>query len=75
MNRNESFPALDVSTVTVHLAWASLEMIVDDVEDIQVLVSGDAGDVEDLKLLCQEGRLLVEQPTYGINIKQLNAER
>ena len=54
MNRNESFPALDVSTVTVHLAWASLEMIVDDVEDIQVLVSGDAGDVEDLKLLCQE---------------------
>lgn len=75
MNRNESFPALDVSAVTVHLAWASLEMIVDDVEDIQVLVSGDAGDVEDLKLLCQEGRLLVEQPTYGINIKQLNAER
>ena len=39
MNRNESFPALDVSALTAHLAWASLEMIVDDVEDIQVLLS------------------------------------
>lgn len=74
MNRNESFPASGIHTLAAHLAWASLEMMVDDVEDFQVLISGDANDVNDLKLQCNDGRLLVEQPTYGLTIK-LHTER
>lgn len=69
MNRNEMFPGLLVSTLTVRLAWASLEIVVDDVEDLQVLISGDDSDVADMKVLCENGRLLVEQPTYGLTYK------
>lgn len=74
MNRNESFGAAQVNTLAVHLAWASLEMMVDDVSELQVMVSGDDNDVSDLKISCADGRLLVEQPTYGLTIK-LNTER
>lgn len=69
MNRNETFPGMLVNTLTVHLAWASVEMMVDEVEDIQVLISGSDADVNDLKLICENGRLLVEQPTYGLTYK------
>lgn len=74
MNRNESFTGSQVNTLAVHLAWASLEMMVDDVADIQVMVSGDDNDVTDLKIACADGRLLVEQPTYGLSMK-LNTKR
>lgn len=74
MNRNESFGSAQVNTLVVHLAWASLEMMVDDVSDLQVMVSGDDNDVSDLKISCADGRLLVEQPTYGLTIK-LNTDR
>lgn len=75
MNRNESFPAILVSKLEANLAWASLEVTVEDVEQIQVLVSGAEADVKDLRILCEENRLTVEQPTYGINIKNLGSER
>ena len=74
MNRNESFAAPQVNTLNVRLAWASLEMIVDDVTEMQILVSGDEHDVTDLKITCADGKLLVEQPTYGLSMK-LNTER
>lgn len=74
MNRNESYPAAQVTNLAVHLAWATLEMLVDDIEEMQVLVSGDDNDVNDLKIESKDGRLLVEQPTYGLTIK-LNTER
>ena len=75
MNRNETFPPILVSSLVVHLAWASLEVCVEDVEQIQVLVSGADSDVKDLRMVCEENRLLVEQPAYGINLKNLGAER
>lgn len=75
MNRNESFPAIIVSTLAVHLAWASLDIVVEDVDQIQVLVSGADNDVKDLRMVCEENRLTVEQPSYGINIKNLGTER
>lgn len=74
MNRNESFSALTVTHLTVHLAWATLEIISDDVEELQLLISGDAHDVSELKISCENGLLLCEQPTYGINMK-LTTER
>ncbi len=74
MNRNESFSALTVTHLIVHLAWATLEIISDDVEELQLLISGDAHDVSELKISCENGLLLCEQPTYGINMK-LTTER
>ena len=50
MNRNESFPALNVSALNVRLGWANLEIMVDDVEDIQVLRSGDEGEISEMKV-------------------------
>ncbi len=75
MNRNESFPAILVNTLAAHLAWASLDVLVEDVEQIQVLVSGGENDVKELRITCEENRLTVEQPSYGINLKTLGAER
>jgi len=72
MNRNETFPALSVSTLAIHLAWASLEIIVSDVEDIQLMVSGEDSFVSELKLALTDGCLAVEQPSYGLSIKLKN---
>lgn len=74
MNRNESFPIADVTELALHMAWASVDVTVDDVSEIQVMVSGNEADVTDLKMTCEDGRLLLEQPTYGLSIK-LNTER
>lgn len=75
MNRNESFPAILVSALAAHLAWASLDVIVEDVDQIQVFISGAENDVKDLRVSCEENRLTVEQPSYGINLKSLGSER
>lgn len=66
MNRNETFSSMQVSSLTAHLSWASLDVMVEDVEQIQVCVSGAEKDVKELRVACQEGTLLVEQPAYGI---------
>ena len=75
MNRNESFSAILVNTLAARLAWASLDVLVEDVEQIQVLVSGGENDVNQLRITCEENRLTVEQPSCGINLKSLGSER
>ena len=75
MNRNESFPAILVNALAVQLAWASLDVMVEDVEQIQLYVSGDENDVKELRIACEENRLTVEQPSYGINLKSLGSQR
>ncbi len=72
MNRNETFSALSVHTLAIHLAWASLELIVSDVEDIQLMISGEDTFVSELKLALTDGCLAVEQPSYGLSIKLKN---
>lgn len=69
MNRNKTYPALDVSALTVRLAWANLEIAVDDVKDIQVLVSGSDEAVSEMKIQHTSGMLLLEQPAYGLSVK------
>lgn len=69
MDRNEAFDALSASALSLHLAWASLDVMVEDVEDIQLLISGDEEDVSAMKIALAEGRLTVEQPTYGLSYK------
>ena len=71
MNRNEAFPAILVSTLAAHLAWASLDVMVEDVDQIQLFISGAESDVKDLRITCEENCLTVEQPSYGINLKNL----
>lgn len=66
MNRNEAFSPMQVSTLEANLSWASLDVMVEDVEQIQVCISGAERDVKELRVVCQEGTLLVEQPAYGI---------
>ena len=75
MNRNESFPAILVNTLAARLAWASLDVLVEDVDQIQVLVSGGENDVNQLRITCEENRLTVEQLSCGINLKSLGSER
>ena len=66
MNRNESFPTASVSSLQIGIAWASLELSTDDAEEIQVLVSGNEEDVDDLRIEAADGRLVIEQPAYGL---------
>lgn len=61
MDRNETFDTLSTHTLSVKLAWASLEVMTDDVESIQLLISGDDADVEALQIACAEGVLSVRQ--------------
>ncbi len=69
MNRNENYPAASVAVLDVNLAWATLELVADDVEEIQVLVSGNEEDVDDLRTGLKDGTLRVEQPAYGLTPK------
>lgn len=66
MNRNEAFSSMQITSLTAHLSWASLDVMVEDVEQIQVCISGAEKDVKELRVECQDGVLLVEQPAYGI---------
>lgn len=75
MNRNEQFPGILVSSLAVHLAWASLDVMVEDVEQIQLHISGDDHDVQNLRISCQENRLTVEQPALGVSLKSLGTQR
>ena len=67
MNRNEYFPMLEVSSLSVHLAWATLEVRGDSVDQLQVLVSGGESDTAALRITCAQGHLLIEQPNLGIS--------
>ncbi len=66
MNRNEAFSGLNVASISVRLAWGSVEATVDDVQDIQLLISGSDEDVTGLKIGCVNGNLEVEQPNLGL---------
>ncbi len=73
MERNSSFDTTGLSGLTVRLAWAQLEIFADDVEKIQVMAAGDEGSVNDLRIEVKDGRLLVEQPQYGLSLNILDS--
>ncbi len=66
MNRNEAFSGLNVASISVRLAWGAVEATVDEVQDIQLLISGSDEDVAGLKISCVNGNLEVEQPNLGL---------
>lgn len=74
MERNVSFPAKEVSSINIRLAWAQIEVFADDVENVQVMAAGDATTVADLRIECKDGALLVEQPQYGFTINIMESK-
>ena len=69
MNRNEHYDPSLVTGFGIRLAWATLEMMTDDVKDLQLLVSGSQDDVDDLRISVENGRLSVSQPAYGLSTR------
>ncbi len=66
MEQNVNFPVAGLTDITIRLGWAQLEMYTDDVDHIQVIASGDAHAVADLRAAVKDGELLIEQPQYGL---------
>ncbi len=73
MERNVHFETSSLRDIAVRLAWAQLEVFADDVEKIQVLVSGDEATVSDLRIVVKEGILVVEQPQYGLSLNLMES--
>lgn len=69
MERNMRFPAGELDTIKIRLAWAHLDIITDDMEDIALLAAGDDSTVSELAIRHEEGQLIVEQPQYGLSLK------
>ena len=66
MEQNVNFPIAGLTDITIRLGWAQLEIYSDDVEQIQVIVSGDAHTVDSLHAAVKDGELFIEQPQYGL---------
>ncbi len=68
MERNETFQTGELHEIVTRLAWAQLEIFADDIEQIQVLASGDERTVSELKIAAENGTLTIEQPQYGLSL-------
>ncbi len=68
MEKNASFPKDNISELYCRLTWAQLELLADDVQEIQVLASGDDQSVADLRIEERDGRLVIEQPPFVFSL-------
>jgi DUF4097 and DUF4098 domain-containing protein YvlB len=68
MERNVNYPIVNLHDISIRLAWAQLEMYADDVDQIQVIASGDEHTLGDLRIAVIEDKILIEQPQYGITL-------
>lgn len=69
MDRNEVFPALDLSGIEVNMAWGSLEIGLTAGDDFQVMIAGDDNSCENMRVEQEKDRLLIEQPALGLTYK------
>lgn len=69
MDRNETFPALNLSGLEVNMAWGSLEIGMAAGEDFQILIAGDENSCENMRVEQDKGALLIEQPALGLTYK------
>lgn len=65
MDRNEFLEALPLSRITCKLTGATLEMCTDDIDDINIMVSGADGDVRALRIEVKGNQLILEQPAVS----------
>lgn len=69
MDRNETFPALNLTGLEVNMAWGSLEVGVTNGSDFQILIAGDDNSCENMRAEVEKGILLIEQPALGLTYK------
>jgi hypothetical protein len=72
MERNIRYPAHQIQELRVRLAWAHLDILSDEIDEVQILAAGDDATVEELTIGLEEGVLTVEQPQFGISLSNLH---
>jgi len=68
MERNETFAAAEMREMSIRLAWAQLEVYADNIDQIQIIASGDETTVNELRIEDRDGILAIEQPQYGLSL-------
>jgi len=68
LERNVNFPVAGLHELSIRLGWAQLELYTDDIEQIQVIASGDSHTLGDLRIEEKDGELVIEQPQYGLTL-------
>ena len=54
MERNVNYPIVNLHDIAIRLAWAQLELYADDVDQIQVIASGDEYTLGDLRIAVKD---------------------
>ena len=62
LNRNESFPAADTHSVSMDMVRSSIDIQTCDIDDLQLLISGDDESVSLLQLDWSSGKLSLSMP-------------
>ncbi len=68
MERNVAYPAGLVTGVQVRSGWAQVELFSGECADVQAIISGDEHSVKNLIVRHENGKLIIEQPTYGLSL-------
>lgn len=68
MERNVNYPIANLRDIVIRLAWPQLEIYADDVDQIQVIASGDEYTLGDLRIAVKDDSMVIEQPQYGITL-------
>ncbi len=66
MERNIGYPASMVDAVQVRAGWAQVELLSADTQEVQAAIVGDERSARELNVKHENGRLVVEQPQYGM---------
>ncbi len=66
MERNIGYPAAMVDGVQVRVGWAQVDVIHADTQEVQAVIAGDARSAGELNIRHENGKLVVEQPQYGM---------
>lgn len=66
MNSRNSYPALTITQLTIHLAGALLELYADDTQEIQVMAAGDDHDMKTIQLTQEGDTLSIEQTVAAL---------
>lgn len=72
MNRNEFLEYLPLTRIVMKLTSATLEICTDDIDCINVMISGADGDVKALRIEVSGNQLLVEQPALTLQKSPAN---
>lgn len=66
MERNIGYSASMVDAVQVRVGWGQVELYGADTQEAQAAVAGDERSVRELVVKHENGKLIIEQPQYGL---------